>query len=152
MLLFLIITNRKGIFMESRLTKELLKTAILPIFFIFIFIQACGPTPASALTDTTKTPISGNRISSSLKSEPIFGTTTVLTISGISPISATVSFGNNADVTLTNISGDFGNYTYGNSEMTLSVRIADSGSVTVNLMRLKAPFLLLENIACSSAN
>lgn len=134
--------------MESRLTKELLKTAILPIFFIFIFIQACGPTPASALTDTTKTPISGNRISSSLKSEPIFGTTTVLTISGISPISATVSFGNNADVTLTNIFGDLGNYTYGNSEMTLSVRIADSGSVIVNLTRLKDPYLLLENITC----
>ena len=134
--------------MESRLTKELLKTAILPIFFIFIFIQACGPTPASALTDTTKTPISGNRISSSLKSEPIFGTTTVLTISGISPISATVSFGNNADVTLTNIFGDLGNYTYGNSEMTLSVRIADSGSVIVNLTRLKEPYLLLENITC----
>ena len=134
--------------MESRLTKELLKTAILPIFFIFIFIQACGPTPASALTDTTKTPISGNRIGNSLKSEPIFGTTTVLTISSISPISATVSFGNNADVTLTNISGDFGNYTYGNSEMTLSVRIADSGSVIVNLTRLKEPYLLLENITC----
>ena len=133
--------------MESRLTKELLKTAILPIFFIFIFIQACGPTPASALTDTTKTPISGNRIGNSLKSEPIFGTT-VLTISSISPISATVSFGNNADVTLTNISGDLGNYTYGNSEMTLSVRIADSGSVIVNLTRLKEPYLLLENITC----
>ena len=133
--------------MESRLTKELLKTAILLIFFIFIFIQACGPTPASALTDTTKTPITGNQISTALKSEPIFGTT-VLTISGISPISATVSFGNNADVTLTNISGDFGNYTYGNSEMTLSVRIADSGSVIVNLTRLKDPYLLLENITC----
>ena len=148
MLLFLIITNRKGIFMESRLTKELLKTAILPIFFIFIFIQACGPTPASALTDTTKTPISGNRIGNSLKSEPIFGTT-VLTISGISPISATVSLdGGTTAVQLTNISGDFGNYTYGNSEMTLSVRIADSGSVIVNLTRLKDPYLLLENITC----
>ena len=133
--------------MESRLKKELLKTAILLIFFIFIFIQACGPTPASALTDTTKTPITGNQISTALKSEPIFGTT-VLTISGISPISATVSFGNNADVTLTNISGNFGNYTYGNSEMILSVRIADSGSVIVNLTRLKDPYLLLENITC----
>ena len=134
--------------MESRLTKELLKTAILPIFFIFIFIQACGPTPASALTDTTKTPISGNRIGNSLTSEPIFGTT-VLTISGISPISATVSLdGGTTAVQLTNISGDFGNYTYGNSEMTLSVRIADSGSVIVNLTRLKDPYLLLENITC----
>lgn len=134
--------------MESRLTKKLLKTAILPIFFIFIFIQACGPTPASALTDTTKTPISGNRIGNSLKSEPIFGTT-ALTISGISPISATVSLdGGTTAVQLTNISGDFGNYTYGNSEMTLSVRIADSGSVIVNLTRLKEPYLLLENITC----
>ena len=135
--------------MESRLTKKLLKTAILLIFFIFIFIQACGPTPASALTDTTKTPISGNRIGNSLNSEPIFGTTTVLTISGISPISATVSLdGGTTAVQLTNISGDYGNYTYGNSEMTLSVRIADSGSVIVNLTRLKEPYLLLENITC----
>ena len=135
--------------MESRLTKKLLKTAILLIFFIFIFIQACGPTPASTLTDTTKTPISGNRIGNSLNSEPIFGTTTVLTISGISPISATVSLdGGTTAVQLTNISGDYGNYTYGNSEMTLSVRIADSGSVIVNLTRLKEPYLLLENITC----
>ena len=132
--------------MESRLTKELLKTAILPIFFIFIFIQACGPTPASALTDTTKTPITGNQISAALTSDPIFGTT-VLTISNISARAATVSI-DGASVTLTNISGDLGNYTYGNSEMTLSVRIADSGSVIVNLTRLKDPYLLLENITC----
>ena len=135
--------------MENRLTKKLLKIVILLIFFTFIFIQACGPTPASALTDTTKTPITGNQISAALTSEPIFDNGPQLTISNISASAATISLdGGTTTVQLTNISGDLGNYTYGNSEMTLSVRIADSGSVTVNLMRLKAPYLLLENITC----
>ena len=140
--------------MENRLTKKLLKTVILLIFFIFIFIQACGPTPASTLTDTTKTPISGNQINAALTSDPIFDNGPQLTISRISASAATISLdGGTTTVQLTNISGDLGNYTYGNSEMTLSVRIAESGSsITVNLMRLKAPYLLLENIACSSAN
>ena len=142
--------------MESRLTKELLKTAILPILFIFIFIQACGPTPATALTDTTKLPVSFG--SALVSAEPILGNRWHLTISGISASSVTVGISNNTSgtggttqigtKTLTNISGDFGNYTYGNGEMTLSVKVADSGSVTVNLTRLETPYLLLENITC----
>ena len=133
--------------MENRLTKNLFTSAILFIFFIFVFIQACGPTPATAITDTTKTPISGNRISTSLESDDIFADGTRLTINSISLTSARISLKNN-EVTLTNISGDGGHYTYGNNEMTLSVTVADANSVTVNLTRLKAPYLLLENITC----
>lgn len=135
--------------MKNRLTKNLLTDAILFIFFIFVFIQACGPTPATAITDTTQTPIgSGTGRVSGLSSDPIIGNTT-LTITSMTPTAATISFDSGTTtVQLTNISGDRGHYTYGNNEMTLSVSVADANSVTVNLTRLKAPYLLLENIAC----
>ena len=139
--------------MENRLMKNLLTDAILFIFFIFVFIQACGPTPATAITDTTQTPIgSGSGSISGLSSDPIIGEIT-LTITSMTPTAATITFNGNVftgggSATLTNISGDGGHYTYGNNEMTLSVSVADANSVTVNLTRLKAPYLLLENIAC----
>lgn len=142
--------------MKSRLMKNLLMDAILFIFFIFVFIQACGPTPAVEITDATQTPmqISGQTYTSE---EPILGTGANLTISGLSALSVKVGIKTNgatvsSDVTLTNISGDSGNYTYGNNEMTLSVTVADAGAITVNLTRLKAPYLLLENITCVSGN
>lgn len=140
--------------MKNRLTKNLLTDAILFIFFIFVFIQACGPTPAVEITDATQTPM---QISSRsyTSEEPILGTGANLTISGLSALSVTVGIKTNgatasSDVTLTNISGDSGNYTYGNNEMTLSVTVADASAVTVNLTRLRAPYLLLENITCVS--
>ncbi|WP_432631937.1 hypothetical protein [Brachyspira sp.] len=141
--------------MENRLTKNLLTNAILFIFFIFVFIQACGPTPATAMTDTTQTPIASGK--SYTSEEPILGTGVNLTISGLSALSVKVGIKTNnattsSDVTLTNISGDSGNYTYGNNEMTLSVTVADASAITVNLTRLKAPYLLLENITCVSGN
>lgn len=135
--------------MKSRLTKNLLTDAILFIFFIFVFIQACGPTPAAAMTDTTQTPINnGNGINANanLQSDPIIGTIT-LNINSFTPLAVGISL-NGGNVTLTNISGDGGHYTYGNNEMTLSLTVADANSVTVNLTRLKAPYLLLENITC----
>ena len=142
--------------MENRLMKNLLTDAILFIFFIFVFIQACGPTPAVEITDATQTPmqISGQTYTSE---EPILGTGANLTISGLSALSVKVGIKTNgatasSDVTLTNISGDSGNYTYGNNEMTLSVTVADAGAITVNLTRLRAPYLLLENITCVSGN
>lgn len=138
--------------MENRLTKNLLTDAILFIFFIFVFIQACGPTPATAITDTTQTPIgSGSGNISGLNSDDIFDGIT-LTITSITPTAATITFNGGTfaggSATLTNISGDGGHYTYGNNEMTLSVTVAAEDSVTVNLTRLKAPYLLLENITC----
>lgn len=137
--------------MKNRLTKNLLTDAILFIFFIFVFIQACGPTPAVEITDATQTPIitSGKIYTST---DPILGADSALTISDFSEISVTVSItgGTSTGVTLTNISGYLGNYTYGNNEMTLSVTVADAGAITVNLTRLKAPYLLLENITCST--
>lgn len=141
--------------MENRLTKNLLTDAILFIFFIFVFIQACGPTPAVEITDATQTPITTSGTYTS--EEPILGTGANLTISGLSVLSVKVGIKTNgatasSDVTLTNISGDSGNYTYGNNEMTLSVTVADAGAITVNLTRLKAPYLLLENITCVSGN
>lgn len=139
--------------MKNRLTKNLLTDAILFIFFIFVFIQACGPTPAAAITDTTQTPIGGGRgITGSLSSDDIFADGTRLSISGITSTSARITFNGGitggGSVTLTNISGDRGHYTYGNNEMTLSVTVAAEDSVTVNLTRLKAPYLSLENITC----
>lgn len=134
--------------MKNRLTKNLLTDAILFIFFIFVFIQACGPTPATAVTDTTQTPIgTGTGRVNNLESDPIIGTGVKLTITSMTALAAEISL-NGGSVTLTNISGDRGHYTYGNNEMTLSVSVADASSVTVNLTRLKAPYLLLENIAC----
>lgn len=138
--------------MKNRLTKNLLTDAILFIFFIFVFIQACGPAPATAITDTTQTPIgSGSGSISGLSSDPIIGEIT-LTITSMTPTAATITFNgglaNGGSATLTNISGDGGHYTYGNNEMTLSVSVADANSVTVNLTRLKAPYLLLENVTC----
>ena len=147
------ITNRKGIFMKNRLTKNLLTDAILFIFFIFVFIQACGPTPAVEITDATQTPIT-TRGKIYTSTDPILGADSALTISDFSEISVTVSImgttGTSTGVTLTNISGYLGNYTYGNNEMTLSVMVADDSSINVNLTRLKAPYLLLENITCST--
>lgn len=139
--------------MKSRLTKNLLTDAILFIFFIFVFIQACGPTPAVEITDATQTPIqtSGKFYTST---DPILGADASLYISDFSEFAVTVSITGLTTtpdgVTLTNISGYSGNYTYGNNEMTLSVTVADASSVTVNLTRLKAPYLLLENITCNS--
>lgn len=133
--------------MKNRLTKNLLTDAILFIFFIFVFIQACGPTPAVEITDATQTPM---QISSETytSEEPILGSgTATLSITGLRATSVQVSL-NGGSVTLTNISGQSGRYTYGNNEMTLSVSVADADSITVNLTRLKAPYLLLENIAC----
>ena len=141
------ITNRKGIFMENRLTKNLFTSAILFIFFIFVFIQSCGPTPAVEITDATLTPISQGQ--SYTSEEPILGSgTATLKISSLRATSVQVSFNGGGSVTLTNISGDSGRYTYGNNEMTLSVSVADANSITVNLTRLKAPYLLIENITC----
>lgn len=140
--------------MKNRLTKNLLTDAILFIFFIFVFIQACGPTPAVEITDATQTPIGTTTRSATYTSEePILGTGANLTISGLSELSVTVGIKTNgatasSDVTLTNISGDIGRYTYGNNEMTLSVSVADASAITVNLTRLRAPYLLLENITC----
>lgn len=137
--------------MKSRLTKNLLTDAILFIFFIFVFIQACGPTPATAITDTTQTPIgSGSGRVDGLNSDDIFNGIT-LTITSITPAAATITFtgvNNGGSAILTNISGQSGHYTYGNNEMTLSVTVAAADSVTVNLTRLKAPYLSLENITC----
>lgn len=135
--------------MKSRLTKNLLTDAILFIFFIFVFIQACGPTPAVEITDATQTPmqISGKTYTSE---EPILGSgNATLSITGLRATSVQVSL-NGGSVTLTNISGQSGRYTYGNNEMTLSVSVADASSITVNLTRLKVPYLLLENITCVS--
>ena len=147
------ITNRKGIFMKNRLTKNLLTDAILFIFFIFVFIQACGPTPAVEITDATQTPIT-TRGKIYTSTDPILGTDATLSIIDLSEISVTVSIAGlssaSSGVTLNNISGDAGNYTYGNNEMTLSVTVADAGAITVNLTRLKAPYILLENITCNS--
>ena len=132
--------------MKNRLTKNLLTDAILFIFFIFVFIQACGPTPAVEITDATQTPIT--RLGTYTSEEPILGSgTATLIISSLRATSVQVSL-NGGSVTLTNISGQSGRYTYGNNEMTLSVSVADADSITVNLTRLKAPYLLLENIAC----
>ena len=132
--------------MKNRLTKNLLTGAILFIFFIFVFIQACGPTPAVEITDATQTPIT--RLGTYRSEEPILGSgTATLIISSLRATSVQVSL-NGGSVTLTNISGQSGRYTYGNNEMTLSVSVADADSITVNLTRLKAPYLLLENIAC----
>ncbi len=135
--------------MENRLTKNLLTDAILFIFFIFVFIQACGPTPAVEITDATQTPIeTTTRNATYTSEEPILGSgTATLIISSLRATSVQVSL-NGGSVTLTNISGQSGRYTYGNNEMTLSVSVADADSITVNLTRLKAPYLLLENIAC----
>lgn len=150
------ITNRKGIFMENRLTKNLFTSAILFIFFIFVFIQSCGPTPAVEITDATLTPIQTSGILYT-STDPILGNEASLYISDFSEFSVTVSITGlqsgtttPSGVTLTNISGYSGNYTYGNNEMTLSVTVADANSITVNLTRLKAPYLLIENITCSS--
>lgn len=131
--------------MKNRLTKNLLTDAILFIFFIFVFIQACGPTPAVEITDATLTPIaSGQNYTSE---EPILGSGNATLSVTLRATSVLVSL-NGGSVTLTNISGQSGRYTYGNNEMTLSVSVADADSITVNLTRLKAPYLLLENIAC----
>lgn len=139
--------------MKNRLTKNLLTDAILFIFFIFVFIQACGPTPAVEITDATLTPIqTSNKLYTS--TDPILGENASLYITDFSEFSVTVSItgvtGTPSGVTLTNISGYAGNYTYGNNEMTLSVMVADETSINVNLTRLKAPYLLLENITCST--
>ena len=137
------IKNRKDIFMKNRLMKNLFKVAALLIFFIFMFIQACGPTPAAAITDANQTPITTGVFSGD---EQILEK--ILSIDSFNANSIIISLNGN-QATLTNVSGESGNYTYGNGEMTLSLTIADSSYITVNITRLKPPYLLLENLTCS---
>ena len=145
------IKNRKDIFMKNRLMKNLFKVAALLIFFIFMFIQACGPTPAEAITDASGTSI-GNSLSSLVSVAPVLGGA-YLYIGNISATSVAVGFSdyngsNPITENVTNISGELGNYIYGNGNFSVSIRVADNGSANVTITRLRTPFFSLENVEC----
>ena len=135
--------------MKNKPIKKLLKSLVLSILFIALFIQACSPTPATSITDANETPITDGTTFSS--TEPVLGTSFLHIGVSASAISITVGFdnnNNNAVETLTNISGELGSYNFQNGNIAASIRFADANSIRATVTSLKAPYFILENVLC----
>lgn len=132
--------------MKNKPIKRLLKSLVLLILFIALFIQACSPTPATSITDANETPITDGTTFSS--TEPVLGTSFLYIGVSASAISITVGFDNNASETLTNISGELGSYNFQNGNIAASIRFADANSIRATVTSLKAPYFILENVLC----
>lgn len=132
--------------MKNKPIKKLLKSLVLSILFIALFIQACSPTPATSITDANETPITDGTTFSS--TEPVLGTSFLHIGVSASAISITVGFDNTASETLTNISGELGSYNFQNGNIAASIRFADANSIRATVTSLKAPYFILENVLC----
>lgn len=126
--------------MKSKPMRKLLKYTIFLILFVAIFMfQACGPTPAEAITDAYRNVINPTTIKGLYQSsEPILGNAG-LYISNISERSIDISFGDGAAfMTLSNYGGQNGNYLYQNGMMMAEVSLADASSVTVMISSINS--------------
>ena len=131
--------------MKKKPIKKLLKRLILLILFVVPFIQACKPTPATSITDANESTLSKESGFQSIK--PVLGSAT-LYIGNFTATSLEIGFSADALSTLTNLSGELGNYNYQNGDLAASVRVADSSSIRVTVTSLKAPYFSLENVLC----
>ena len=131
--------------MKKKPIKKLLKRLILLILFVVPFIQACKPTPATSITDANESTLSKESGFQSI--EPVLGSAT-LYIGNFTAPSLEIGFSADALSTLTNLSGELGNYNYQNGDLAASVRVADSSSIRVTVTSLKAPYFSLENVLC----
>lgn len=132
--------------MKNKPMKKLLKNLVLLILFVVPFIQACSPTPATEpVTDANETTLS--KTSGFQSIEPVLGSAT-LYIGNFTATSLEIGFDATAVSTLTNISGELGNYNYQNANLAASVRVADTSSIRVSVTSLKAPYFSLENVLC----
>lgn len=131
--------------MKKKPIKKLLKRLILLILFVVPFIQACKPTPATSITDANESTLSKESGFQSI--EPVLGSAT-LYIGNFTATSLEIGFSADALSTLTNLSGELGNYNYQNGDLAASVRVADSSSIRVTVTSLKAPYFSLENVLC----
>lgn len=131
--------------MKKKPIKKLLKRLILLILFVVPFIQACKPTPATSITDANESTLSKGSGFQSI--EPVLGSAT-LYIGNFTATSLEIGFSADALSTLTNLSGELGNYNYQNGDLAASVRVADSSSIRVTVTSLKAPYFSLENVLC----
>lgn len=131
--------------MKKKPIKKLLKRLILLILFVVPFIQACKPTPATSITDANESTLSKESGFQSI--EPVLGSAT-LYIGNFTATSLEIGFSADALSTLTNLSGELGNYNYQNGNLAASVRVADSSSIRVTVTSLKAPYFSLENVLC----
>ncbi|TKZ35981.1 hypothetical protein [Brachyspira catarrhinii] len=135
--------------MKKKPMKKLLKNLVLLILFIAPFIQACSPTPATEpVTDANETTLS--KTSGFQSIEPVLGSAT-LYIGNFTATSLEIGFDaadTTAVSTLTNISGELGNYNYQNANLAASVRVADSSSIRVSVTSLRTPYFSLENVLC----
>ena len=131
--------------MKKKPIKKLLKRLILLILFVVPFIQACKPTPATSITDANESTLSKESGFQSI--EPVLGSAT-LYIGNFTATSLEIGFSVDALSTLTNLSGELGNYNYQNGDLAASVRVADSSSIRVTVTSLKAPYFSLENVLC----
>lgn len=131
--------------MKKKPIKKLLKRLILLILFVVPFIQACSPTPATSITDANEAPLT--KLNGFQSIEPVLGSAT-LYIGNFSEASLEIGFNPNALSTLSNISGELGNYNYQNGDLAASVRVADSSSIRVTVTSLTAPYFSLENVLC----
>ena len=131
--------------MKKKPIKKLLKRLILLILFVVPFIQACSPTPATSITDANEAPLT--KLNGFQSIEPVLGSAT-LYIGNFTATSLEIGFSADALSTLTNLSGELGNYNYQNGDLAASVRVADSSSIRVTVTSLKAPYFSLENVLC----
>ena len=131
--------------MKKKPIKKLLKRLILLILFVVPFIQACSPTPATSITDANEAPLT--KLNGFQSIEPVLGSAT-LYIGNFSEASLEIGFNPGALSTLSNISGELGNYNYQNGDLAASVRVADSSSIRVTVTSLTAPYFSLENVLC----
>lgn len=131
--------------MKKKSMKKILKSLILLILFIVPFIQACKPNPATSITDANESTLS--KVSGFQSIEPVLGSAT-LYIGNFTATSLEIGFDSQALSTLTNLSGQLGNYNYQNGDLSASVRVADSSSIRVTVTSLKAPYFSLENVLC----
>lgn len=119
--------------MKSKLMRKLLKYKIFLILFVSIFMfQACGPTPATVITDANKN-IINNTTGTYKSSEPILGNAGLI-ISNLTANSLYISFGDGAPAeVLSNYGGgeQNGNYLYQNGTKMVEINISDANAITV---------------------
>lgn len=136
--------------MKNKQIKKSLKIMILLILLTIpfvIFIQACQATPATSITDANEVPTSGGFISV----EPILGDAYLsIYIRETDIIVGFTGNGLTATETLSNISGEFGSYSFQNGNMEVFIRFSDENSMRATITSLKKGLSFsLENILCS---
>lgn len=127
--------------MKSKPMRKLLKYTIFLILFVAIFMfQACGPTPAEAITDANKNIINITSTKTYKSSEPVLGNAGLL-ISNITANSIHISFGDGAPTeVLSNYGGgeQNGNYLYQNGTKMVAINLSDASAVTVMISSINS--------------